>query len=142
MIGELIAAAVGTMAFALLFGVPKKHYLYCGLIGCAGWFLYRVLMNVGLTPTEATFFATVLVVLLSRFTAVIEACPATVFLISGIFPLVPGAGIYWASYYLVTNQLPDALDSGFAAIKAAVAIVLGIVLVFELPYKIFKIKKK
>ena len=28
MIGELIAAAIGTMAFALLFGVPKKYYIY------------------------------------------------------------------------------------------------------------------
>ena len=30
MIGELIAAAIGTIAFSLLFGVPKKYYIYCG----------------------------------------------------------------------------------------------------------------
>ena len=59
------------------------------------------------------------------------------FLISGIFPLVPGAGIYWTVYYLVTDQLGLAVHTGYAAVKAAVAIVLGIVAVFELPQGMF-----
>ncbi len=142
MIGQMIAAAIGTMAFALLFGVPRKYYIFCGLVGGAGWFLYQFLSEkASMTATEATFFATVLVIVLSRFLAVKEKCPATVFLIAGIFPLVPGAGIYWTSYYLVTNQLSEALASGFAAIKAAIAIVLGIVVVFELPYGFFDLKR-
>ncbi|MGN0334634.1 MAG: threonine/serine exporter family protein [Lachnospiraceae bacterium] len=143
MIGELLAAAAGTVAFALLFGVPEKYYVYCGLIGASGWLLYEVLLTrAGAGTTEATFLATVLVVLLSRFVAVSKRCPATVFLISGIFPLVPGAGICWASYYLVTNQLEAALSSGFTAFKAMFAIVLGIVLVFELPYDFFRIMRR
>lgn len=142
MMGQVLAALIGTMAFALLFGVPKKYYIFCGLVGAAGWFLYQVLLqNVGMTPTETTFFSTVLVIFLSRFLAVREKCPATVFLIAGIFPLVPGAGIYWTAYYLVTDQLREALSSGFAAIKAAIAIVLGIVLVFELPYRCFDLSR-
>ncbi len=137
---EIIAAAVGTMAFALLFGVPKKYYPYCGMIGAAGWALYSLLLEkAGLTVTESTFFAAVLVMILSRITAVVKRCPVTVFLSSGIFPLVPGAGIYWTAYYLVTNDLAAAAHSGFAAVKAAFAIVLGIVLVFELPHKLFSL---
>lgn len=143
MIGQVIAAIIGTMAFSLLFCVPKKYYIFCGLVGGAGWFLYQLLtLKVNMTATEATFFATVLVILLSRFLAVKEKCPATVFMITGIFPLVPGAGIYWTAYYLVMNQLPEALASGFAALKAAIAIVLGIVLVFELPHRVFVWKRK
>jgi len=76
-------------------------------------------------------------VLLSRFMAIWKRCPVTIFLISGIFPLVPGAGIYWTSYYLVTNQLPLAVSTGYQAVKDAVAIVLGIVFVFELPQQLF-----
>lgn len=30
---QVLAAALGTVAFALLFGVPRKYYLYCGFIG-------------------------------------------------------------------------------------------------------------
>ena len=142
MIGQTVAAAVGTIAFSLLYNVPKKYYVYCGITGGSGWFLYSLLTRyAGATATEATFFATVLVIVMSRFFAVWERCPVTVFLISGIFPLVPGAGIYWTAYYLVTNELRLALMNGFAALKAAVAIVLGIVLVFESPYGVFRIKR-
>lgn len=141
MIWELISAAVGTMAFSLLFSVPKKYYLHCGGIGAAGWFLYKIMLNrVGVSIAVSVFFATVLIVLLSRFAAVFEKCPATVFMITGIFPLVPGAQIYWATYYLVTDNLYKAFDSGFLALKIMISIVLGIVVVFEIPYKFFKIR--
>ncbi len=50
---------------------------------------------------------------------------------------MPGAGIYWAAYYTVSNQLQMALETGYGAVKVAVAIVLGIVFVFELPEKWF-----
>ena len=71
----------------------------------------------------------------------LERCPVTVFVIAGIIPLVPGAGIYWTAYYLVTGQLAQARESGFSAIKIAFAIVLGIVFVFELPQKLFRSRK-
>ena len=140
MIVQTVLAAVGTVAFALLFGVPRRYFPLCGLIGGAGWLLYAALAQyAGATPAEATFFATVLVILLSRACAVLKRCPATVFLIAGIFPLVPGAGIYWTAYYLVTAQMALALSSGFAAVKAAIAIVLGIVFVFEIPNGFFRV---
>ena len=143
MIGELIAAAIGTMAFALLFGVPKKYYIYCGGIGAAGWLVYKIMLTAANTSVAASvFIATVVIMLLSRYAAVSEKCPATVFMITGIFPLVPGAQIYWATYYLVTDQLSQAFDSGFLAIKIMISIVLGIVVVFEIPYKFFQIGKK
>ena len=138
MIGQIIAAVFGTVAFSVLFGVPRQYYAYCGLVGGAGWWLYSILTAyTQCTAAEATFFAAFLVVLLSRFLAVWEKCPATVFLTAGIFPLVPGAGIYWTAYYLVTDRMEEAAGNGFAAVKAAFAIVLGIVLVFEVPEKVF-----
>ena len=87
----------------------------------------------------ATFFANVAVVFLSRLFAVRESCPVTLFLVSGIFPLVPGAGIYWTAYYMVTDELDLAGQRGFQTVKIAVAIVLSILLVFELPQKVFSI---
>lgn len=83
-------------------------------------------------------FATVLVVFLSRLSAVRRHCPVTIFLVAGIFTLVPGAGIYWTAYYVVTDQLAKASDRGFQTLKIAVAIVLGIPFVFEFPQKWFR----
>lgn len=104
MIPQVCAAMMGTIAFSLLFGVPRKYYIWCGLIGGAGWAVY-VLASGYVSGAGASFAATVVVIFLSRAAAVVNRCPVTIFLISGIFPLVPGAGIYWTVYYLVTEQL-------------------------------------
>lgn len=141
MIGEILAAMVGTVAFSLLFDVPRRYYPYCGLIGGAGWWVYSVAVS-RWEAELAALVATMVVILLSRAAAVWQRCPATVFLISGIFPLVPGAGIYWTSYYIVTEQLNLALHTGYEAVKVAVAIVLGIVFVFEIPQKVFRMGRK
>ncbi len=76
---------------------------------------------------------------LVRFWGVKLPCPSTLFLIPGIFPLVPGAGVYWTSYHIVTNDLEMASQTGFAALKVAVAIVLGIIFVFEIPQGVFAV---
>lgn len=139
---QVTAAVIGTVAFSLLFGVPTRYYTYCGLIGGAGWLVYSIFIIRGCTSPTASLFATIVVILLSRLFAVRERCPVTIFLISGIFPLVPGAGVYWTAYYIVTNELDQASKTGFMALKVAVAIVLGIVFVFELPQGIFRVFSK
>lgn len=139
---EVTVAVVGTVAFSLLFGVPTRYYPYCGLIGGAGWLVYSILTGRGCAPPSSALFATIVVILLSRLFAVRKRCPVTIFLISGIFPLVPGAGVYWTAYYIVTNELDLASQTGFMAVKVAVAIVLGIVFVFELPQGIFRVFSK
>ena len=135
---EVLAAAVGTAAFALLFSVPPSYYLRCGVIGGAGWLCYRGLMLLGLGAVPAVFLACAAVVFCSRYSAVKRRCPVTLFLIPGIFPLVPGAGIYWTAYYVVVDELDTAADKGFATVKLAVAIVLSILMVFELPQGLFR----
>ena len=136
---ETVAAALGSVAFSLLFGAPEKYYLECALTGGGGWLLYRLLCAfTPLTAAMATFFAAAVVALYSRIAAVRRRFPTTVFLIAGIFPLVPGAGIYWTVYYLVTGEASLAWSSGGAALKAAFAIVLAIAAAFELPRGAFR----
>ena len=136
MILQLLAAIAGTIAFSVLFSVPRQYYLYCGIIGAAGWGVYAVVVRSS-SAAVASLLATIVVILLSRFAAVWKQCPVTIFLIAGIFPLVPGAGIYWTSYYIVTNELRLAVETGYEAVKCAVTIVLGIVFVFEIPQVFF-----
>ena len=130
---QLLAAYVGTVAFAVLFGVPRKYYLDSGLCGMLGWLLYLILVNhTGLSVANVVFFATVLVTFTAMVLAIVRKCPITVYLICGIFPLVPGAGIFWTTYNVVSEQLGAALDTGVTALKVTVAIAFGIILVAEL----------
>ena len=135
---QALAAFIGTAAFACLFGVDREQYITTGLVGAAGWIAYLLLVRLaGLTPTVATVAAAVLVALGSRFLAVPTKCPAQVYLLCGIFPLVPGAGLFWFTYYLTSGNFSLSLTTGFTAAKVAIAIVLGIILAMEIPQKVF-----
>ena len=136
MMEQLIAAFAGTVAFGFLFGIPRRYFGYCGLCGSVAWGVY--VLSVWGSDVVASFAATVVVTLMSRFLAVWKRCPVTVFLIAGLIPLVPGVGLYWTFYYLVTNQLEQMSPTGLVAVKSACAIVLGIVFVFEIPQKFFR----
>ena len=133
---EILSAVVGTVSFSVLFGVPREYYPYCGFIGGAGWLVY-CLAELFLPGSGPCFVATAGVILLSRTAAVVKRCPVTIFLIAGIFPLVPGAGVYWTVYHIVMEELFLAVSTGYSAMKEAIAIVMGIVFVFELPQKLF-----
>ncbi len=136
LIFHTLAASVATVSFSCLFGVPPRYYPYCGLIGGTGWLIYLILQPIS-SSFVASLVATMAVMLMSRWFAVVKRCPVTIFLISGIIPLVPGAGIYWAAYYAVLGRLPLASYKGFEALEIVAAIVLGIVFVFELPERLF-----
>lgn len=134
---QVMGATIGSIAFSLLYGVPKQYYPWCGITGGVGWFVYLLVKMIA-----GSFFgalaSAVVIVLLSRIFAVRKHCPVTIFLIAGIFPLVPGAGICMTSYHMVVNDLREALTTGMSAMKVAIAIVLGIVLVFGLPQSFFR----
>lgn len=136
---NLLLASTGSLAFAILYNVPRKFYLCAAFTGMAGWFCYYLIVLFTDTAV-ASFFGAVGVVLVSRIFAVWKKCPITVFLISGIFPLVPGAGVYYTMYYLVSNELTLAAIKGLESLKIAFGIVLGIVFIVTIPKKWFFIQ--
>jgi len=143
MIVELIANGVcafaGAVAFAVLFSVPRHFYIGCGITGAAGWCVYLILEEyAGLSAAIASFCGTLVVVLLSRMLTVRMKCPITIFLVSGVIPMVPGAGIYYTTYYLVMNQLEMAASKGLEAVKVSFGIVLGIAIVLSIPRDVFQ----
>ena len=71
--------------------------------------------------------------LLARIFAISRKAPVTIFLLSGIFALVPGAGIYYTAYYFIQNDNALALSTGINTFKIAVALAVGISLVLSIP---------
>ena len=141
---QALAAFVGTVAFACLYGVDRIQYVSMGIIGALGWMAYLLLARqAGASAPVAALFAAMLVCLMARVVAVPARCPAQLFLICGLFTLVPGAGIFWSTYHLTALTAGDidmARSFGFTAVKVAVAIVLGIVFAMELPQRLFSRK--
>ena len=139
MIIQVFSAFWAIAMFSILTETPKRFLPYAAFSGGFAWWAYLVINNLTHSTLQATFFSILAMAFLSHILARIKKAPVTVFLIAGIFPLVPGTRIYWTAYYAVTDQLALAQQNGFAALKDALAIVLGIVVIFELPNRFFRL---
>lgn len=134
---QLAAAFVGTVGFSVLFGAPRRYYVECGLAGLAGWGVFLLAMP---NTVGAAFLGALAVASVSAVLSIVRRCPTTVFLICGIIPLVPGGGIFWTAYYLVSNQLRLAATAGFMALKVTIAIAGGIIVVGAIVARFLKRK--
>ncbi len=138
---QTLVAFAATIAFSIIFHTPKKEYLLTGITGGVGWLVYLLSMHLGCGTVAASFFATVALAWLSRIFSFAHKAPVTVYLICGIFPLVPGAGIYYTGYYFFMSNNALALSKGLETIKIAIAIALGIGIVLSLPRFLFTFRK-
>ena len=130
LLAQTAVSFVATVSFAILFQVPREQYVYSGLCGAAGWLCYLLVMQNYPSPAVASFAAVVVLTVMSRIFAVRRKTPVTVFLICGIFPLVPGAGIYYTAYNFIIGNNQMAVAKGVETIKIAVAIALAVVFTF------------
>ena len=81
----------------------------------------------------ASLLAVIPLTLLARILAITLRTPVTVFLLTGIFPLVPGAGIYYSAYYFIQATTLWRWQNGISTFKIAVALAVGIALVLGHP---------
>ena len=134
---EAIVAMFATISFAILFNAPKKEVVYCGLTGALGWVVYYGMTQRELNSVLAALTATFCLTILARCFAVVRKSPVTVYLLPGIFPLVPGAGIYYTAYYLFIGNTEMSGFKGLETLEIAGAIVFGIIFGFGIPQRLF-----
>lgn len=131
----IVFVAIG--AFSMLFSVSPREYVFCGLTGATGFVCYSAALMIGLSQPLASLCGAVVLTLLTRILSAVRCCPSTIFLTAGIFPLVPGLDIYRAAYYVIIGDNELFFYHGMLALKIAVAIAIGIIVVFALPNQLF-----
>lgn len=134
---QFVIAMLATISFAVLFTAPKKEVVYCGFTGALGWIVYYILTQNGVNLVLASMIATFCLTVLARCFAVVRKNPVTVYMLSGIFPLVPGAGIYYTAYYLFMGNTEMSGFKGLETLEIAGAIVFGIIFGFGIPQALF-----
>jgi uncharacterized membrane protein YjjB (DUF3815 family) len=134
---QFIVCIFATLSFAVLFFSPKSELVFCGVTGAIGWVVYLICVDANMAKPFANLIATLVLTILSRTISAIRRVPVTVYLICGIFPLVPGAGIYYTSYYFIMGEIEMFSEAGTGALKAGVSIVLGIMFGFAIPQRWF-----
>ena len=132
---QVIAAFIGTVAFSIIFRVPGRQCVCCGIVGSIGWIFYLIVR--GASESVACLVASIVVVVLARVLAVLRKVPSNVFMLPGMFPVLPGIGICNTIYRIMSGNWMDGVSLGLDTLKQIGAMVLGIIIVFSIPNKVF-----
>lgn len=117
------------MSFCFIFQVRKPLFMVlCSAIGAISWWVYLLAEPLG-SETARFFTATIVVSVLAEVLARVLKAPATIFLIIGIIPLVPGGGLYYTMDYLINGDYPMFSQVGLQTAATAAAIAVGATLV-------------
>lgn len=144
-IGKIVIKSLGAWVaiwgFSRLIHAPRKLECYTASVGMIGWAVYLIVEYFNDGILLKNFLAAVAVAVVSQILARGFKAPVIIFVIPGILPMVPGAGMYRIVYAIVMG--PENMVGTYLleTAMAAGAIALGIFL-GEGIQKVFYIGKK
>jgi len=120
---QVLASFVGSFGFAVLYNLRGRKLCMAGISGMVSWIAYLV-ASVFAANLAAAAVATVYAETMAR----ILKTPVTVFLITGIIPLVPGGNLYYTMNYVLAKQWHLSSLYGQKTILIAIAVAAGIMI--------------
>ena len=132
-VGSMLLAALmaavwggGAAGFSSVYLHAKPLDIVIGAFcGAVGWFMFKVTGGDGASSYLAGAFT---VAVLSEVLGASLKTPATVFLLPGLLPLVPGGGMFLTMRSAVNGFMTESLNYGYTTLFAAGSIALGIAL--------------
>ena len=124
---KIVAGAISTLGFAILFRLKPSHWVFAvldGLFACVCYFAFTELFGGNFLPNLlAAFVASVFAELFAR----ICKAPATVFIMPGCIALVPGGTLYYAMSNLLSENREMALEYFMVTLTVGIGIGGGII---------------
>ena len=124
-----VGCFLGCAGFALIFNIHGPGIVICALGGCLAWTAYLITVDLTGSVVFANLIGGLVASLYAEIMARIRKFPAIAYLVVAIFPLIPGAGVYYTMNYAVHNDMAMFASKGMETAAIAGAIALGIVLV-------------
>ncbi len=119
---------LGCVGFSILFNIHGPGALLCTLGGILAWVVYDFVLETSGSDIPAYFWSALVSSFYSEIMARIRKCPAISYLVVAIFPLIPGAGVYYTMNYAVQGNMDAFASSGMHTAAIAGSIAVGILL--------------
>ena len=139
-----IGCFIGCIGFSIYYNIHGPGILICTIGGVLTWSTYLLALHLGIGVIYASFIGGIVASVYAETMARIRRFPAISYLVVSLFPLLPGAGIYYAMAYAVENEMTSFAQKGFQTAAIAGALALGILLVstaFRI-YSNYRMKKR
>lgn len=126
---QLFGCFLGCIGFSILFNIHGPGMLLCAIGGLLSWCIYYVVGFLEGSDLAAYFWAAISASLYAEIMARIRKYPAFSYLVVSIFPLIPGAGVYYTMTHAQRGDMSAFADQGLHTAAIAGAIAVGILLV-------------
>lgn len=136
---DAILAAIAAIGFGAISRIPRRAYLWCGLIAAIGHSIRFLLMNPevgGIHILLATALASIVIGTLAVFASPLAKTPAEAYLFPSLLPMIPGIYAYKSFGGMVMCILGDTqeqfnyyfyqfAENGLVCIAIILAMVIG-----------------
>jgi uncharacterized membrane protein YjjP (DUF1212 family) len=125
---QCMFAFIGCVGFAILFNIHGPGGLLCALGGLLSWAVYCFTVKLGGTDIMAYFWSALFASVYSEIMARLRKYPAISYLVVSIFPMIPGAGVYYTMNYAFRGEMELFADKGIHTAAVAGIMAVGILL--------------
>ena len=126
---QALSCLVGCIGFSILFNIHGRGTVLCVLGGLLTWAVYALAAELCASELLGYFWGAVFASAYSEVMARIRRCPALPYLVVCIFPLIPGAGVYYTMNHAVQGNMDLFADKGMYTAAVAGLMAVGILLV-------------
>lgn len=126
---ELITCFLACVGFAILFNIHGVGALVCAAGGMLTWLTYRICQYMGIGDVTANMIGAMVASMYSEIMARIRKYPAITYLVVSLFPLIPGAGVYYSVNFAVRGDIANFTSKLGSTISIAGSMAVGILLV-------------
>ncbi len=131
-ITQVVLSFFSIFGFAIIFNIPRRSIFLASINGMIGWIVFFYIQKFSTNFVLPPLIGSLIVGLIGEILAIYHKQPATLFIIPGIIPFVPGYGIYYTMFHILNNDLSNALSTGVESIFVAIAIACGVVVATSL----------
>ena len=120
---------IGCIGFSIYFNIHGFGILLCAFGGIVTFAVYLIALDLGVGIIYANFLGGIVASVYAELMARLRHFPAISYLVVSLFPLLPGAGIYYTMAYAVQHEMTRFAEKGYQTAAIAGALALGILLV-------------
>ena len=102
---QCLFALISCIGFAILFNIHGHGMFLCAVGGMLAWAVYCIVLELGYSDILAYFWSALFSSVYSEVMARIRKYPAISYLVVSIFPMIPGAGVYYTMNYAVQGEM-------------------------------------
>ena len=124
-----LGCLIGCFGFSIYFNIHDFGVFLCAIGGTLTFSTYLIALELGVGIIYANLLGGIVASVYAEVMARIRQFPAISYLVVSLFPLLPGAGIYYTMAYAVQNEMTEFAAKGYQTAAIAGALALGILLV-------------